>query len=163
MSALWRQPLPQKGLGKGALYWQSLSEESHKRNLTIMTVQEAIAAAERLLPGRAAPEDEEDARWQAVIVISKFIEYAPEAIWPFVLHWGSHEDEDVRAAIATCLLEHLLERHFDLLFPRIETAARSNVWFAKTTALCWKFGQSKDPARAERFDRLCAEIRRRRG
>jgi hypothetical protein len=32
-----------------------------------------------------------------------------------VLKWGSHEDEDVRAAIATCLLEHLLEYHFKLL------------------------------------------------
>jgi hypothetical protein len=124
-----------------------------------MTVQEAIIAAERLLPGRAAPEGEEDARWQAIIVIGRFIEDEPEAVWPFVLRWGSHEDEDTRTAIATCLLEHLLEYHFDLIFPRVEAAARSNVWFAKTTAQCWKFGQAKDPERAERFDQLCAEIR----
>jgi len=128
-----------------------------------MTVQEAIAAAERLLPGRAAPDGEEDARWQAIIVIGGFVESDPEAIWPFVLRWGSHEDEDVRAAIATCLLEHLLEYHFDLIFPRVETAARSNVWFGKTTAQCWKFGQAKDRERGERFDRLCAEIRGRAG
>jgi hypothetical protein len=128
-----------------------------------MTVQEAITTAERLLPGRAAPEGEEDARWQAIIVIGGFIEDEPEPIWPFVLRWGSHEDEDVRAAIATCLLEHLLEHHFDLIFPRVEAAARSNLWFGKTTAQCWKFGQAKDSERAGRFDRLCAEMRQRIG
>jgi hypothetical protein len=123
-----------------------------------MTVGEAIATAELLLPGHAAAEGTEDARWQAIIKISDFIPQEPEAIWPFVLKWGSHEDGDVRAAIATVLLEHLLEYHFDLLFPRIETAARSNVEFGKTTALCWKFGEAKEPTRAARLDRLRSEI-----
>jgi hypothetical protein len=71
---------------------------------------------------------------------------------------GSHEDDDVRAAIATCLLEHLLEHHFDLLFARVEQAARANVWFAKTTLMCWKFGDAKEPERAVRFDNLLADI-----
>jgi hypothetical protein len=126
-----------------------------------VNVQETLAAAEELLPGRSAPEGAEDPRWQAIIQVAMFAEHEPEAIWPFVLKWGSHEDDDVRAAIATCLLEHLLEYHFDLLFPRIETAARLNLWFAKTTAQCWKFGQAKEPTHAARFDRLCSEIRQR--
>jgi hypothetical protein len=126
-----------------------------------MTVQEAIQAAERLLPGCAAPEEEEDPRWQAIIVIGEFVEKEPEAIWPFVLRWGSHEDEDLRAAVATLLLEHLLEYHFDLIFPRVELAARRNKWFGKTTTQCWKFGQAKDTQRAARFDELCGEIRQR--
>jgi len=125
-----------------------------------MNVQEALATAEQLLPGHAAPDGVEDPRWQAIIEVGMFAEQEPEAIWPFVLKWGSHEDEDVRAAIATCLLEHLLENHFDLLFPRVETASRSNIWFAKTTAQCWKFGEMKEPMRAARFDRLCADIRK---
>ena len=125
-----------------------------------MTVQEALAAAEQLLPGIPEPDGVEDPRWQAIIQVGMFAEQEPEAIWPFVLKWGSHEDEDVRAAIATCLLEHLLEYHFNLLFPLVETAARSNVWFAKTTSQCWKFGEAKEPANAARFDRLCSEIRR---
>jgi len=126
-----------------------------------MTVQEAINAAELLLPGQAAPEDEQDPRWQAIIVIGEFVEKEPEAIWPFVLRWGSHEDEDLRAAIATLLLEHLLEYHFELIFPRVQVAARDNRWFGKTTTQCWKFGQAKNPQRAARFDDLCAEIRER--
>ncbi|HXY03750.1 MAG TPA: hypothetical protein VEI49_09220 [Terriglobales bacterium] len=126
-----------------------------------MTVKNAIEAAERLLPGRAAPEGEQDPRWQAIIVIGEFVEKEPEAVWPFVLRWGSHEDEDLRAAVATLLLEDLLEYHFDLIFPRVEAAARSNQWFGKTTAQCWKFGQAKDPQRAVRFDDLRTELRRR--
>ena len=124
-----------------------------------MTVREAIAAAEKILPGHAAPDGVEDPRWQAVIQIGHFVAEEPEAVWPFVLRWGSHEDEDLRAAIATCLLEHLLEYHFDLIFPRVEAAAKSNACFAETTAQCWKFGEAKHPEQAQRFDRLCAEIR----
>jgi len=128
-----------------------------------MTVLEALENAERLLPGIAAPEGAEDTRWQAVLEVARFVPSEPEPIWPFVLKWGSHEDEDVRAAIATCLLEDLLQYHFDLIIPRVESAARSDVWFAKTTAMCWKFGEAAEPARAARFDRLVSEIRHARG
>jgi hypothetical protein len=124
-----------------------------------LTVQETIAAAEKVLPGQPAPAGENDPRWQTIIEISNFVPQEPNAIWPFVLKWGSHEDADLRAAIATCLLEHLLEHHFDLIFQRVETAARSNVWFAKTTAMCGKFGQANDTTRAQRFNRLRSEIR----
>ena len=124
-----------------------------------MTVQEALAAAEQLLPGRPAPNGAEDPRWQAIIEVAMFAEQEPEAIWPFVLKWGSHDDEDVRAAIATCLLEHLLEYHFDAIFPKVESAARSDPLFGKTAAQCWKFGQAKELGRAQRFDCLLSDLR----
>ena len=126
-----------------------------------MTVQETLAAADKLLPGIPLPDGTEDPRWQAIIQVGMFVEHEPEVIWPFVLKWGSHEDDDVRTAIATCLLEHLLEYHFDLIFPRVEIATRSNAWFAKTTVQCWKFGKAKKPTRAARFDRLCSALRKR--
>jgi hypothetical protein len=124
-----------------------------------MTVQEALAAAEELLPGYPAPDGAEDPRWQAIIEVAMFAEREPEAIWPFVLKWGSHEDEDVRAAIATCLLEDLLQYHFDTIFARVEPAARSSPLFGKTVAHCWKFGQAKEPERARRFDSLVSDLR----
>jgi hypothetical protein len=124
-----------------------------------MTVREAIKAAEQLLPGQAAPDGQVDPRWQAVIAIGEFVKQDPEAIWPFVLRWGSHSDEDLRNAIATCLLEHLLEYHFDLIFPRVEAAARNDAFFADTTKKCCKFGQAKHPESAKRFEKLRAEIR----
>jgi hypothetical protein len=52
-----------------------------------MTVQEAIARAEAVLPGHVAPEGESDPRWQAVIAVAEFIESDPEAEWSFALRW----------------------------------------------------------------------------
>ncbi len=84
-----------------------------------MNVHEAIESAEATLPGVAAPDGQPDARWQAIIEVAGFIEDEPELVWLFVERWGQHSDKDLRAAIVTCLLEHLLEAHFDLLFPRV--------------------------------------------
>jgi hypothetical protein len=49
-----------------------------------MTVKEAIAAAEQLLPGIPEPDGTEDPRWQAIIEVGIFAEHEPEIIWPFV-------------------------------------------------------------------------------
>jgi hypothetical protein len=123
-----------------------------------MTVQQAILEAEAILPGRAAPEGERDPRWQAVIAVAELIDAEPEEGWSFAVRWGSSSNDDVRMAIATCLLEHLLEHHFDSFISRVEEAARTNRLFAKTVASCWKFGQSEEPTRAARFERLVASI-----
>jgi hypothetical protein len=121
-------------------------------------VQSAIAAAERVLPGECAPEGEEDERWQHLIKIGYFVESDPEAVWLFVLKWGSHEDEDLRGGVATVLLEHLLEYHFNLIFPRVEVAAKQNSLFADTFKSCWKLGQAEEPSRAERWEQLKASL-----
>ena len=57
-----------------------------------MSIQAALVAAERLLPGVPAPEGTEDPRWQAISEVGLFAKQEPEAIWPFVMKWGSHED-----------------------------------------------------------------------
>ena len=99
-----------------------------------MTVHEAIENAEAILPGVAAPEGQEDPRWQAIIAVAGFIEDEPELVWTFVERWGQYPDEDLRAAIATCLLEHLLEAAFrDPLSPRrafgsVESVLRRRRW-----------------------------------
>jgi hypothetical protein len=123
-----------------------------------MTVHEAISRAAALLPGEPAAEGEEDPRWQAIIAVGGFIETHPEEVWAFVARWGRHEQDDLRMAVATCLLEHLLEHRFDLIFPRVELLARRDPLFAETFCACWKFGQSRQRQHAERFDRLQAEI-----
>jgi hypothetical protein len=124
-----------------------------------MTVQEAITRADAVLPGHAASDGEPDPRWQAVIAVAEFIESDPEAVWSFILRWACSEDEDLRMAIATCALEHLLEHHFDVFISRVEDAARSNPLFAQTVSSCWKVGQSRNPSRAVRLDRLVASLR----
>jgi hypothetical protein len=117
-------------------------------------VHDVIAAAERILPGKEAPEGELDPRWQAIIEVGEFIETAPEEVWAFILRWGSHPDEDLRAAIATCLLEHLLDADFERFFPLVEERTLQEPLFADTFTKCWKFGQSRVPHNTARFDAL---------
>ena len=125
-----------------------------------MTAVKAISDANAILPGIAAPDNAQDPRWQAIIAIADFVQTDPDPVWTFVARWGRHADADLRAAVATCLLEHLLEYHFPLVFPRVEDLVRRDPNFADTFAMCSKFGQSELPENASRFDALKAERRR---
>ena len=129
------------------------------------TLAEALAAAETVLPGTPPvgyqdPLDAEpDPRWQAVIAVADFIETDPEEVWAFAKRWGGYpHDEDLRMAIATCILEHLLEYHFERIFPRAREVALADPAFGYTVRACWKFGQTKEPANEARFDALIAEL-----
>jgi hypothetical protein len=128
-----------------------------------MTVQEAIAAADSVLPGEADPEGDLDERWQAIIRVGEFVEAEPEPVWSFILRWGSSSDDDLRMAIATCVLEHLLEYHFDDFISRVEKAAAADRLFGDMVSCCWKFGRAETVGRAARFDRLLEIIRERAG
>jgi hypothetical protein len=123
------------------------------------TVHEAIAAAERILPGRAAPDGAENPRSQSIIAVGDFVETEPKAVWSFAQRWGTSPDDDLRSAVATLLLEHLLEHHFDVMIDGVEHAAMNNELFADTVSRHWKFGQAEEPSRAARFDSLIAVIR----
>jgi uncharacterized protein DUF6869 len=98
-----------------------------------------------------------------VSAVAEFIETEPEPVWSFARRWACSTDEDVRMAIATSVLEHLLEYHFDTFISRIEEAARIDRRFADTVSHCWKFGQTEDPAGSARFDRLKTSIREKTG
>src|SRR5262245_41994830 len=124
-----------------------------------MTVQDAISAAEELLPGVPAPDGHLDARWQAIIEVSEYIPTNANDVWRFALRWGGSEEPDLRAAIATCLIEHLLEHDFEAFFPRVASQARADANFAKTIRMCWQLGQAEVPTNAIRFRALVAELR----
>lgn len=123
-------------------------------------VLRAIARAERILPGIPAREGKRDARWQAIIRVGEFIETQPEKVWQFAHRWGKHAQADVRMAVATCLVEHLLEHHFELLFPHVRRAAMESPRFADTFGSCWWFGQAKTRKSAARIKRLEGQLRR---
>jgi hypothetical protein len=124
-----------------------------------MTLSEAIAAAEALMPARVNEVSALDPRWQAIIEVAEFIPSDPEEVWLFAARWGCSEDADLRTAIATCLVEHLLEHHFELLFPRVAELARSDAKFADTLSLCSEFGQSATQSNSAKLRRLKGELR----
>src|SRR6267143_4887931 len=107
-----------------------------------MSVQDAIERANAILPGHPAPEGQRDWRWQCIIDLGEYVESNPEEVWAFVAHWGGHRDEDLRSAIATCLLEHLLEHHFDTYLPEVEQAATADRLFASMVQVCCQFAQA---------------------
>ncbi len=97
-----------------------------------MSVTDAISKANALLPETPAPDGEEDPRWQAIIDVAEYVESNPEEVWQFIVQWGSHSQEDLRTAVACCLLEEVLTYHFDLVFPRVESATARHPLFADT-------------------------------
>jgi hypothetical protein len=126
------------------------------------TIEETIAAAERVLPGSAGPESgpwPEDGRWDVILAVGDFIETHPDAVWAFVQRWGVSPDDDLRSAVAVLLLEHLLQYHFDTMINAVEELAFADALFADTVLRCWKLGQAEEPSRAARFDALIAAIR----
>jgi hypothetical protein len=125
-----------------------------------MSLCDAIDKADALLPGQPV-EEGQDPRWQAIIAIGEYIECEPVAVWSFIRRWGCHPQEDLRDAIATCLLEHLLEHHFSVFFPQVEQAALADPWFADTFQRCWQFGQTELPENSARFDALKQRLRNR--
>lgn len=101
----------------------------------------------------------EKARWDGAELLGEFVESAPELVWPVAVCFGSSDDEDVRAAIATCVLEHVFEYHFERYFPEAERlVAAGNFRFAQTVSLCWAFGQTEHPTNRSRFDALRTRI-----
>jgi hypothetical protein len=114
-----------------------------------LNVWEAISAAQSILPG-VPVADGDDPRWGAIMEIGYHIQSDPGPIWDFVLRWGGHEQEDLRDAIACCLLEH----HFDRFFPLAEARTLQNSFFADTFRRCWAYGQTEKPDNLRRFNDL---------
>jgi hypothetical protein len=61
-----------------------------------------------------------------------------------VVRFGSSDVLDVRQAIASCALEHILEHHFEMFFPRLEGEIRGgNGNLRDTLKLSWKLGRAE--------------------
>jgi hypothetical protein len=126
-------------------------------------VQRAIARAERVLPGRETKRGV-CPRWQAIIAVGEFIESDPIPVSEFALKWARRRGRDLGTAIHCCLIEHLLEHHFELVFPRMRKAARESARVADLFIDLWKspfvFGQATQPDNLKRLRRLSSELRR---
>lgn len=93
-------------------------------------------------------DGDSDCRWQAAIVIGLHIETRAEEVWQITAAAGCSEDADVRAAVATCLLEHLIE-HDRRYLDRAQQLASRDARFRETLASSWHDGPDQDCSREE--------------
>ena len=118
-----------------------------------------IQEAEKIITEVPSKEiGDKDPRWQAIIAVGEYIEEQPELIWRFIYKWGESSDEDIRMAIANCLLEHLLGFHFCGYFPKVREKCRQSKVFSSAFLLCSQFGQSKQHENSQAFLTLKKEI-----
>lgn len=100
-------------------------------------------------------------RWEAAAAAGEYVYDAPDDVWPIVVEYGSAKDEDTRQAIATNILEHLLEHHFDRFFPLVEEEVQAgNDRLADTLRLSWKLGLSTESGNSQRWDSLLSQTER---
>ncbi|MCG7980659.1 MAG: hypothetical protein AB2565_00200 [Candidatus Thiodiazotropha endolucinida] len=100
-------------------------------------------------------QTDNDVRWSAAATLTDYAMYLPDHVWPIILKHGSSSDEDLRTAVATCLLEHLLEYHFEAYFSKLEKVILdSNNNLKDTLSLCWKLGKSELPENSARWEPL---------
>lgn len=142
--------------GKVTLLRRCVVDKKLERN-----VRNAIRIAEKLLPGKPPADSKAtDQRWQAIIRVGDFIEDAPELVWQFALRWSKTPQADLRDAVATVLLEHLLEHHFKSMFPRVREEAAKSRRFVDTLSRCWWMGEAGERSNARALDRLVGKKKR---
>lgn len=101
--------------------------------------------------------EDNDRRWAAAAKLSEYVKSAPHELWPLVIRHGSSDVDDLRQAVATCILEHVLEHHFTRYFPALKSAIdKGNKNLFDTFSSCWKFGQSETPENSKEWDGLLA-------
>ena len=123
-----------------------------------MNAFDATEQASAILATEPPPEGTRDPRWQALLVVTSYIQHEPELVWEFIEEWGGHEREDIREAVATCLLEPLLERHCEDFLTLIAERAISDTFFADMFLRCERFGSAAEPPFAKRFDALRRQL-----
>lgn len=84
-------------------------------------------------------DSDNDCRWQALIVVGEYARTTPEAIWWCVRRYGASSDADLRAGVATVLLEHLFEHHPEYRAQAAKCILRGNSRLRDTFSLCWSF------------------------
>lgn len=118
-----------------------------------VTVKQRI---DRLCRKLCSPD--EDVQSKAAYDLGKLCEHHSDLLWLVAVKWGSHEDPDIRGLISACILEHILEYHFDTYFPKCADLIRAgNINFGDTFSKCYTFGQAERPASAREFEALVVE------
>lgn len=131
----------------------SNSKYSRDRNLCLDYIEESIFVRKNRnfnleMIDKLILDKNNDIRWHAFCALGDFVEDFPHKVWPFVIKYGSHRSRDMRLAVSCCLLEHILEYHFDEYFPKVEKIiTNGDKKFLFTLTMCWYFGEAEKNSR----------------
>jgi hypothetical protein len=140
------------------------SADAEDRLAALLIVRRQIdrnGVRDQYLPlARSLVADPDDpCRWQALMVVGQFAERRASAVWPVVLEHGASASADTRSAVATTLLEPILEHHYEKYFPVLKAAVEGgDARLTDTLRRCWMFGGAKRHSRE--VDRLLGSVGR---
>lgn len=119
------------------------SQEANERLFALMIMQKQIKQGDSPknyfeLAKKLICDPDNNCRWQSLIVISELINSHPDLVWKIILKYGDSKDTDMRTAVSTLLLEHLLDFDFDKYFPKIRREIlNGRQRFIDTLEGCW--------------------------
>jgi len=122
------------------------SKDSRDRLLSLVLMRRQIergdpAAVYLPLARQMVSDPENNCRWQAAIVVGMSVESASDEVWEVVREHGNSKDEDMRSAMATLLLEHLLEFDFERYFSLLRgEVSADRLQLLDTLSRCAFFG-----------------------
>ena len=109
-----------------------------------MFLARAEHAGSALLDWAEAFIDDEnnECRWLAWELVRVATRNNPDRAWELVQRYSTHEDRDMRMAVACVVLEHLIDEHADVILPRVG-ARLSDPLFLDTALNCWVHGEAR--------------------
>ena len=138
--------------GRIPFNWAEIPDKGRELTHRIRRIERYFVAA--LSGGK------QDEWWyQSLFRVADHIPELPLQVWAFTAKWGCHDDREIRIAVAVCVLEHLLELHFDRCLPLVADLALTNSHFADTFLGCSQFGQAELPHNQTKWDNLSRELR----
>jgi hypothetical protein len=108
---------------------------------------------------RALKVRDDQVYWSACAVLSYFVDRFPGQLFELIRAVVTGSSDDQRTALATCLLEHLLERNFDEIVKSIAEERNAQLRFdlADVLSRCWPCGEAKRSAKWQKLETLLCE------
>lgn len=119
-------------------YYRLAATQLMRMQLRVRTVVSYLDLARSTIRDRS-----NEVRWQSIIVVGEFIPTHPERVFDVVVAFAG-TDRDMNMALATVLLEHLLEEQCIHFCGRIERLICNGRHAAllDVLACCWRFDES---------------------
>ncbi len=131
-------------------YIESLisSPRAKDRELALDYIDTSISVRQNMefilkMADRLIPDRNNNLRWRALVLAGWYIDEFPSKVWPFVVKYGAVPNKDIRMGVACCLLEHVLQYHYDTYLPETEKLLFTDKNHIYTLRSCLCFGEEE--------------------